>query len=80
MRSYPDDPRTYIPSVSFIGHSLTTIHPTQIYAVYECNRRLLVLFCMFFVAEIACTLAVVDVGLPQSILRQLLWPFYRSVF
>ncbi|KAF8526388.1 hypothetical protein JB92DRAFT_3093489 [Gautieria morchelliformis] len=42
---------------------------TRIYAVYERNRRLLVLFGMLFVAEIAGSLAVVDTGFPRSIPR-----------
>ncbi|KAF8526390.1 hypothetical protein JB92DRAFT_2872775 [Gautieria morchelliformis] len=41
----------------------------NIYAVYERNRRLLVLFGILFVAEFAGTLAVVDTGLPQGMPR-----------
>ncbi|KAF8492943.1 hypothetical protein JB92DRAFT_3100232 [Gautieria morchelliformis] len=49
--------------------SVQFILMTRIYAVYECNRRLLVLFGILFVAEFAGTLAVVDMGLPRSIPR-----------
>jgi len=42
---------------------------TRIYAVYERSKKLLVMFGLIFVAEVAGTLAVVDGGLPQGIPR-----------
>ncbi|KAF8527264.1 hypothetical protein JB92DRAFT_951913 [Gautieria morchelliformis] len=49
--------------------SVQLILMTRIYAVYERNRKLLVLFGMLFVAEIAGSIAVVDMGLPRGIPR-----------
>ncbi|KAF8492880.1 hypothetical protein JB92DRAFT_3100265 [Gautieria morchelliformis] len=40
---------------------------TRLYAVYERNIKLLVLFGILFVAEFSGSLAVVDTGFPQSI-------------
>ncbi|KAF8526384.1 hypothetical protein JB92DRAFT_2872733 [Gautieria morchelliformis] len=56
---------------------------TRIYAVYERNRRLLVLFGMLFVAEIAGSLAVVDTGFPRKSILCLLmlykaWTMYTN--
>ncbi|KAF8504080.1 hypothetical protein JB92DRAFT_2969231 [Gautieria morchelliformis] len=43
------------------------MHPTQIYAVYERNRKLVVLFGMMYVAEIVGAIAIPGTSMPRCI-------------